>query len=334
MLKLDRRAFFLGSLNGIAASALSGANAPVMQPVVSEAACPLEKIEPVASDGYRGLGVLRKPPGDGPFPAIIWLHAGITTVPLSRLEFTARNLANPARFLAAGYVLVASTYRSRDADLQSPLSLEDCLAVVEFVRRLPYVDAQSVVVFGCSGGGDLALEIAARVPPCAVIAEEPASVLMSNVFNNTRPKKGERFTPADSLYLLENGKQYYTAEFQKVLQAKIRSISSPILILQGEVDRREVPINRFNAEVLIPELRNAKKRLIVNIYPGQAHCFCAMSGDPRPYGLTPSASWSSAGLKAFQDCDAFCRRYLRTQPSPISAPLLKEVAVRDGLIAQ
>src|SRR5215475_14175172 len=143
MFNVDRRAFLLGSLNGIAGTALSGANAQVMQPVVSEAACPLQKIEPVASDGYRGLGVLRKPPGGGPFPAIIWLHGGITTVPLSRLELTTRDLANPARFLAAGYVLVASTYRSRDVDLQSPVSLEDCLAVVEFVRRLPYVDAQS-----------------------------------------------------------------------------------------------------------------------------------------------------------------------------------------------
>jgi len=305
-----------------------------MQPLVSEAACPLEKIEPVASDGYRGLGVLRKPPGAGPFPAIIWLHGGITTVPLSRLELATRDLANPARFLAAGYVLVASTYRSRDVDLQSPVSLEDCLAVVEFVRRLPYVDAQSVVVFGCSGGGDLALEIAARVQVCAVIAEEPASVLMSNVFNNTSPKQGERFAPADSFYLLEDGKRYYTAKFQQILQAKIKRINSPILMLQGDVDRREIPINRFNTDVLIPELQRANKTLTVKTYSEQAHCFCSASGQPRPNGLAASASWPSAALKAFQDSDAFCRRYLRTQPKPIDATLLKEVEVRQGPIAR
>src|SRR5262245_35081766 len=160
MLNLDRRTFLVGSLNGIAASALRAGEASVTQPLVSEVPCPLEKIEPVATDGHRGLGVIRKPPGDGPFPAIIWLHGEITTVPLSRLELTVRDLANPARFLAAGYVLVASIYRRRDVDLQSSVSLEDCLAVVEFVRRLPYVDDKSVVVFGCSGGGDLALKIA------------------------------------------------------------------------------------------------------------------------------------------------------------------------------
>lgn len=332
MLALNRRAFLLSTLSGIGAAPLSGANAPVTQPLVSEAACPLQQIEPVASDGYRGLGILRKPPGDGPFPAIIWLHGGITTVPLSRLQVTTRDLANPARFLAAGYVLVASTYRSRDVDLQSPLSLEDCLAVVEFVRRISYVDAQSIVVFGCSGGGDLAIEIAGRVPVCAIIAEEPASVLMSNVFNNSSPKEGERFTPNDSFYLLENGKQYYTARYQKILQAKIKRITSPILVLQGEIERREIPINRFNADVLIPELRKANKELTVNTYREQAHCFCSASGQPRPNGWAAAASWPSAALKAFQDSDAFCRRYLRTQPKPIDMTLLKEVAVRQGPI--
>ena len=332
MLNLNRRTFLVGSLNGVAASALRAAT--VTQPLVSEAACPLEKIEPVASDGHRGLGVIRKPPGDGPFPAIVWLHPGITTVPLSYLELTARDFANPARFLAAGYVLAASTYRSRDIDPQSPVSLEDCLAAVEFVRRRPYVDGQSVVVFGCSGGGDLALEIGARVAVCAVIAEEPASILMSGLFNNTTPKKGERYTPADSFYLLENPKRHYTAEFQKILQAKIKRITCPILIAQGDVDRRAVPINRFNGEVLIPELRKANKRLIVNTYPEQEHCFCSGSGQPRPFGLAAPASWPSAALKGFQDSDAFCRRYLRTQPKPIDAAFVKEVAVRQGPIAQ
>ena len=105
----------------------------------------------------------------------------------------------PARgFLAAGYVFVAPTYRSRDVDLQTTDSVEDALAVVEYLRKLPFVDRQSIVVGGCSGGGDLALQVAARTSVCAVVAEEPASVLMSGIFNNsvqseandTHPKTG------------------------------------------------------------------------------------------------------------------------------------------------
>src|SRR5215204_1172730 len=126
------------------------AQGQVTQPVRSETDCPLEIITPSAHDGHRGLGVLRKPPGEGPFPAIIYLHGGITTMPIDSLRLTAKEGANPSRFLAAGYVVVVPTYRSRDVDPQSSVSLDDSLAMVEFVRRLRYVDAQSIVVFGCS----------------------------------------------------------------------------------------------------------------------------------------------------------------------------------------
>jgi dipeptidyl aminopeptidase/acylaminoacyl peptidase len=148
----DRRTFVLAMLAGLTSSRIANAQGEVTRPVISETACPLEIIEPVASDGYRGLGVLRKPPGNGPFPAIICLHAGMVTFPLSVLEALARDAANPPRFLAAGYVMVVPTYRSRDVDPQSSVSLEDSLAALEYVRKLPYVDSESIVVFGCSGG--------------------------------------------------------------------------------------------------------------------------------------------------------------------------------------
>jgi len=160
---------------------------------------------------------------------------------IATLRQTAKDGANPSRFLAAGYVVVVPTYRSRDVDPQSSVSLDDSLAVVELVRALPYVDRESIVVFGCSGGGDLALEVAARTKICVVVPEEPASVVMAGMFNSSLPKKGERYTPDDSFFMLENPAQYYTPQFQKILRAKITNIQSPILIVQGNVDRPEVP---------------------------------------------------------------------------------------------
>ena len=126
-------------------------------------------------------------------------------MPLARLEGTARDLATGCRFLAAGYVFVAPTYRSRDIDLQTPASVDDALAVVEFLRRLPFIDQRSVVVGGCSGGGDLALHVASRTNVCAVVAEEPASLVTSGVFNNTVAMRGERYTPEDGFFLMEDG---------------------------------------------------------------------------------------------------------------------------------
>ena len=314
---------------------MSQAQPGVTRPVVSEKASPLETIYPVAHDGHRGLAVLRKPPGPGPFPVMIWFHGGIATVPLTRLEATARDLATGSRLLAAGYVFVAPTYRSRDVDLQTTDSVEDALAVVEYLRTLPFVNRESIVVGGCSGGGDLALQLASRTAVCAVVAEEPATVLMSGILNNSVPKHGERYTPEDSFFLMEDGRRYYTAELQKRFRAKLATLTAPILIVQGDVGEGPVDLggpgrNRFNAEVLIPELRATGRPFDVKIYHEQAHCFCSASGAPRPGGLAAPASWPDAALKAFQDIDAFCRRHVQTKPKALDAGLVTYEPVRTG----
>lgn len=330
---LDRRSFLLATAAGVIETRLSLAQSAITRPVVSEQASPLETIAPLATDGHRGLAVLRKPPGPGPFPAVIWFHGDIATRPVARLEEMARDLATGSRFLAAGYVFVAPTYRSRNLDLQTSDSVVDAQAVVEHLRTLPFVDRQSIVVAGCSGGGDLALQVAARTNVCAVVAEEPATVLMSGVFNNTVPKKGERYTSEDATFMLEDGRRYYTPEFQRAFRAKLATITAPIFIVQGDTDRKDAPINRFNADILLPELRASGKPFDVQIYPGQGHCFCSASGAPRPGGQSAPASWPVAALKAFQDIDAFCRRHVRTAPVAIDARYVRYEAVRIGPVA-
>ena len=333
----DRRAFLLTTVAGLAGMRLSQAQSAVTRPVVSEKACPLERITPVGVGGHRGVAVLRKPPGPGPFPVMIWFHGGIATVPLARLEGTARDLATGSRFLAAGYVFVAPTYRSRDVDPQTTDSMEDGVAVVEHLGRLPFVDRQSIVVGGCSGGGDLALQVASRTSVCAVVAEEPASVLMSGVFHQGAAKRGERYTPEDGFFLMEDGRRYYTAELRKSFRAKLAKLDAPILIVQGDVVAGPINVdgpgrNRFNADVLIPELRATQRRFDVKIYHEQAHCFCSASGAARPGGLAAPASWPAAAWQAFQDIEAFCRRHVRTTPTALDAALVAYQPVRTGAI--
>ena len=324
---MNRRAFLMTSL---CCPRLVDAQAEITQPVVAETDAPLEVITPTAHDGHRGFGVLRKPPGNGPFPAMVHLHGGITTMPVPSLRTTATNGANPSRFLAAGYVVVVPTYRSRDIDPQSSVSLEDAVAVVDYVRALPYVDDESIVVFGCSGGGDLALQVPTRTKVCGVVAEEPASMVMAGMFNNRVPKKGERYTPEDSFFMMENPREHYTLEFQEILRAKVAKITCPILIVQGDVDRREVPISKFNAEILIPELRAAKKTVEVRSYAGQGHCFCAGSGVPRPSGRPTASSAPAAALAAFKEVDSFYRKYLPLKPRNMDPALLTHVPVRTS----
>ena len=291
----------------------SSASESVTRPIVSDDIAPLEQFAPVASDGYRGTGFLRRPPGDGPLPALVWIHGGLATRPEADLREYARS-ANPSRFLVAGYVVAVITYRSRDEDPQSRVSVEDTLAAVNHVRRLPDVDAKSVVVFGCSGGGDLALEIAAATDVAAIAPEEPASMLFTGTFNRDIPKKGPRYVPGDGAGLADDPRAY-TAKHQELTREKIARIRSPILIVQGDPESR---LNRFNAAVLVPELRAASKSVEVRTYPGEPHCFAF-------YGSGPRTPRPAAALKVFQDVDAFFRRYLNTKPKPIDPTVVRHV---------
>jgi hypothetical protein len=73
---VDRRAF-LGTTVGGLVGVPAWAQPAITRPVVSEKARPLEIIHPVATDEYRGLAVLRKPPGAGLHPAVIWFHGEV-----------------------------------------------------------------------------------------------------------------------------------------------------------------------------------------------------------------------------------------------------------------
>jgi acetyl esterase/lipase len=242
-------------------------------------------------------GFLRKPAGEGRFPAVMIIHGGLREMPLDSLKELAM-ATTPTRFVNAGYVTAVITYRSRDVDPQSGDSLEDCMAALQFIRMMPYVDSRSVIVYGCSGGGDLALEIAAAADICAIVAEEPASMLFTGMFNTGTPKKGDRYTAADAAPLMENPKALYTRPYQKRTSAKIGRIHCPILIVQGD----QHPVNRFNAQILIPELKTWEKKLEVITYPGQGHCFGFQGRE--------------GSDKLFRDVDAFCKRNLPLQPRP------------------
>jgi acetyl esterase/lipase len=173
-----------------------------------------------------------------------------------------------------------------------------------------------VAVYGCSGGGDLAIAVAAEKRVAAIAAEEPASILFTGVFNNASPKAGERYTPQDSAPIFKDSKGHYTEQHQRATRQKIAKMQSPILIVQGDV-KTPLAVNDFNAAVLIPELRAAGKTVEVVTYPGEPHCFA--------FGARPTSMASP--LKAFQDMDVFFRRHIATQPKPVDAALVSQVPV-------
>lgn len=335
---LDRRSF-LALAGAASAAVLARANAAETIPRVSEAACPLKLVEPVARDGYKGLGIVRQPPGTARRPAVVLLHPGMTAFPRADLEAISRESATPNRFLAAGYVVLVPTYRSRDADPQLPGSVLDCLAAVQFARRLRSVDPNSVIVYGCSGGGDLALEVAAADRVAAIVSEEPASMMFAGVLNKNSPKSGSRFRPGQDPPI-PDPIGLYRATYQTATRSKVARIQTPILLLQNDpvFDLASQSVIEFNRQVLVPELRAAGKTIQVTSFARQSHCFCFVGGNRvipggagqwvpaiEPGARRPPDGYAAAALKAFGDIQAFCLPLLKTKPVAIPPNLVAEM---------
>ena len=293
----------------------------ITYPVISEDACPLQRITPTTKDGHQEVGFVRKPPGKGPFPVFMIIHPpGAPAAPWPEGDLkTYVTTPTPSRFLAAGYVLAVPNYRGALSEAEA--SRADVVAAVDYLKGLPFADPKSIIVYGCSGGGSHALEAASATELCGIVAEEPASMMFTGILDSTGLSKKANFTPADGAPISQDPKRYYTDENQKLTRAKIDRIRCPILIIQGDVQ----PVNRFNAQVLIPELRSAGKKLDVITYPGAVHCFCTQGGemvDGRNgrWRRTPPGPWTlqeTAALKAFHDINAFCKQHVPTQPKPV-----------------
>lgn len=276
---------FAADVNAQAASSQD----EVERPVISEAVIPVEAIVPIASDGFAGEAFLRKPPGAGPFPAVLLVHGGAPRWTTDALRDYAVGI-HASRFLAAGYVIVALT--RRDLDLALPFAQEqpavkDAIAVLDYVKQLPYVDSANVVVRGTSVGGYLTLEVAAARDVPAIVVEEPFSF------------------PFIGINLNAGGNQQPDT-------SRLERIRSPILHIQGD----QTPnINDFNRDVFMPAVVAAGKSLTELTYPGELHSFAFFDNTERT--LHPAVS-----LEAFKAMDDFFREHLTLQPVPLPPGLV------------
>ncbi|MFJ9342101.1 alpha/beta hydrolase fold domain-containing protein [Streptomyces sp. NPDC101733] len=110
--------------------------------------------------GYRPrLLDVRVPPGDGPFPAVVWIHGGgwldgdrrypPPTVPAALLH---------GAVLGAGLALVSVDYR-HSLEAPFPAQLHDVKAAIRYVRKFAGtlgIDPDRIGVWGESAGGHLA----------------------------------------------------------------------------------------------------------------------------------------------------------------------------------
>ena len=278
------------------AGALAFAGSLTM-PSVPESVAPLQKVTVGKTFSY-----LRVPPGKGPFPAIVYLHGGLDQMaPKALLART--NGQTMSRFLAAGFVIAIPEFATRIHDPQNPDTLRDCLDAVKWVKKLPEVDPATVVVYGTSGGGSLALEVAGEMKVAAIIADEPASILFTRMLTRELAQGREVVKAGDAQDHMENPRKHYTPEIEKLTRAKIAKIDCPVLIVHGDVH----VINRINEQIIIPELKAAGKKIEEVYEPGARH------------GYSMGSSGPALALKFYEASRRFLQPYLKTQPKAMAA---------------
>jgi len=225
------------------------------------------------SGGLTLSGILYRPQGGGPFPALIWNH-GSEKTPGAGRQFD----AVASIFIPAGYVVFAPIRRGHgnsqgryigdvvdhtkaieglDAarrmvvHLLETEQLDDQLAGLAYVKRLAFVDSRRLAVAGCSYGGIQTLLGAEKnVGYQAAISISPAALSW-----------------ADNSFL------------QKRLIQSLQGINIPVLLLQPAGDASLEP-----SRVLGAEAARLGKPLTTKIYPDtgpkdeRGHCFGGAQG--------------------------------------------------------
>jgi dienelactone hydrolase len=235
--------------------------------VVSEADSPVQQAYIKAKDGLYIAAAIRKPKGDGPFPAMIIFHGAPGGRGMEQLVGWSRgDHGGPVweRFLQEGYVVAVADYRGGSMNLMSATSddglitsIDDGLSVIDYVKALPYVDAGNINLYGVSLGGNLVMNLVSRVKVNTVVAGAPAAIWFLGI---TMPPGGAARGP-------DRFKD--SKPDPEIARKNIEGIDTPVLILVG-TDDSLLPITTM----LHDALQQAGKSVRMEVYEHGYHDFC------------------------------------------------------------
>lgn len=93
---------------------------------------------------------------------------------------------------------------------------------------------------------------------------------------------------------------YYTPELKRFTEEKIARIECPVFVAHGD----QSGIDKINNEIVVPAFKAAGQQAEEILYPGANHGF-SQRGTPEEM------------KKFFDDCNAFFKQPLPTQPTPL-----------------
>jgi len=294
----------------------------VIEPV-SDSNIPLHLIYVETVDGmYAPIG-LRKPPGKGPFPIILFAHmnGGLGTQWIR--EWTQNGSWTLEQFLKAGYAVAWMRYRAevktgygirlvegkqegRQIFNRGPFEYEDAISIIKFVKTLPYVDPNRVGYLGLSHGGEMLMKIGSEYDGLrAAIASEPASI--DYLARRPQPRDPNAPPPPETLKVNTEEMQRKAVEELRgridmaVAMERIKAVKTPMLVQGRERDHNQA-VFRLNYELL----REAGKDVEWKSYDHDEHGFIFVKrNDKGVYEPDP------VQLQIVKDSIAYFDRYMK-----------------------
>ena len=166
------------------------------------------------------------------------------------------------RFLQEGYVVAVADYRGGNMNLMSSpstsgmiTSIDDGLAVIDYVKTLKHVDASRLNLYGVSLGGNLVMQLVSRVSVNAAIVGAPAAMWFLGIRTPAGASGADRFKGVKP--------------DPEVARKNIEPVKTPVLILVGTADSL-LPVTRM----LHDSLAEAGKSVHLEIYEHGYHDFC------------------------------------------------------------
>jgi dipeptidyl aminopeptidase/acylaminoacyl peptidase len=228
------------------------------------------------SSGVTVSGVLLRPRGRGPFPAVVLNHGFIEP----SVYVSGQGLMREQDYLArAGFVVLHTDYRGHArSDPAGPVDREtrlgytrDTINAVQSLKRLPYVDPDRVAMLGRSMGGGVTYDALVAKPglvKAAVVFAPVSSDFADNFERWTRPERPDAARAFEARYGTERANPAFWAGLSA--RTYFGRITEPVLIHHGTADDT-CPL-RWSRETQ-RLLRGAGVRSQLRLYDGEQHAF-------------------------------------------------------------
>jgi dipeptidyl aminopeptidase/acylaminoacyl peptidase len=217
-----------------------------------------------AADGTAFYSCFRKPDGDGPFPAVLFIHGGYGDDPKYTSAMLDWSLAD--LLLQEGFVVFSTDYRVD----HTGKDIGDIVAAFKFVADLPYVDDRKIAFFGDSHGAYLAIMAATQTRPSALIHGWGVAD-MTEWYGHIKgiPASYYQKVTSDLAKSLGGTPDQAPEAYRQVSPAThVANIKCPILILHGEEDK-DVPV--AHAHILARAIERAAGEFQLEIFKKAGH---------------------------------------------------------------